>query len=157
MMLDWTTLIVTIITSTLGTGVITGFVSFIIYRKANRTIKENEAKTSNLDVEAKNIENDSAQIDLGKKYIESSLQIIELMKQSNKERDNFYETQNKRFNEFEEKLDKLNVKVDNIDERTSRIAKEQTIQKCYLNGELEKYKREHQELIVKIEEETNNK
>lgn len=157
MTLDWTTIIVTIISCTVGSSAITGFLSFFIYRKANKTIKNNEAKTSNLDVEAKNIENDSAQIDLGKKYIESSLQIIELMKQSNKERDTFYETQNKRFNEFEEKIDRLNTKVDNVDKRTSRIEKEQIIQKHYLNGELEKYKREHKELIAKIEEDTNNK
>lgn len=159
--IDLTTIIVTLISSIVGTGAIMTGLNFIIFRKQNKTIKTNEAKTSNLDVEAKTIENDNAQIDLGKKYIESSIEIIELMKKSNQERDDFYEKQNKRFDDFEKKIDKLHnevnntkttiqrvdSKVNNIENRTQRIEKEQFVMGKFLNGELTRFKKEHQELV----------
>lgn len=168
--IDLTTIIVTLIGSIFSTGAIMTGLNFIIFRKQNKTIKTNEAKTSNLDVEAKTIENDNAQIDLGKKYIESSMEIIELMKKSNQERDDFYDKQNKRFNEFEKKIDKLqnevnntkttvqrvDSKVNNIENRTQRIEKEQYVMGKFLNGELTRFKKEHQELM-QMQEEISNK
>lgn len=169
--IDLTTIILTLIGSTVGTGAIMTGLNFIIFRKQNKTIKTNEAETSNLDVEAKTIENDSAQIDLGKKYIESSMEIIELMKKSNQERDDFYDKQNKRFDEFEKKIDKLqnevnntkttiqrvDSKVNNIEIRTQRIEKEQYVTGKFLNGELTRFKKEHQELMQMQEEISQNK
>lgn len=159
--IDLTTIIATLIGSVVGTGAIITGLNFIIFRKQNKIIKTNEAETSNLDVEAKTIENDIAQIDLGKKYIESSMEIIELMKKSNRERDDFQREQNKRFDDFEKKIDKLHnevnntkttiqrvdSKVNNIESRTQRIEKEQFVMGKFLNGELTRFKKEHQELM----------
>lgn len=163
--IDLTTIIVTLISSIVGTGAIITGLNFIIFRKQNKTIKTNEAETSNLDVEAKKTENDDAQIDLGKKYIQASVEIVDMMKKNsmemndfyenqNKKLNEFYEMQNKKFGEFEKKLDDvhkdidtINTKVSDIDERTSRIEQEQSIHGAFLNGELTKFKAEHQELM----------
>lgn len=139
--------IITIVATVLVSAGLVSLIQLIIFRKQNKTIKTSEAKSAEMDVDKKEIEQNSAQIDLGNKFIESSMKIMELMKKSDSERDEFYKQQDRKFNDISRKMDaikanvnRLDKKVDNVAARTERIEKEMNVQTDFLNGELAKYK-----------------
>ena len=70
---------------TIGSGIV-----WIVYRKQNKTIKDNEAMQTTLSVEEKELELDRKQIDLGNEFMRSSLEMTKKMQEmmlQNKERD----------------------------------------------------------------------
>ena len=67
--MDWTSLIITLLTST----TLLGLISFIFYRKENKKLKQQE-------VENASVETQSMEIDLGKKYIEESVNVVKGIK-----------------------------------------------------------------------------
>lgn len=81
-----------------GTG-IGGIITGVFFFRENRQLKRNEVKSSNADVEGKEIDNDDKQIDLGKKYMESTLEMTQKMQEmllkSDKERDEYWAKQEK--------------------------------------------------------------
>ena len=65
-----------------GSGVIVAIGSgivWLVYRKQNKTIKDNEAKQTSLSVEEKELELDRKQIDLGNEFMKSSLEMTKKM------------------------------------------------------------------------------
>ena len=70
---------------TIGSGI-----AWIVYRKQNKTIKDNEAKQTTLSVEEKELELDRKQIDLGNEFMKSSLEMTRQMQEmmtKNQQRD----------------------------------------------------------------------
>jgi hypothetical protein len=73
--MEWLNVILTII----GSGGLATVLSFVVYRKQNKTIKDNEAKATDLSIEEKQLELDRKQIDLGNEFMKSSLEMTKKM------------------------------------------------------------------------------
>lgn len=149
-----------------GTG-IGGIIMSIVFFRENRQLKKNEVKSSTADVEGKEIDNDDKQIDLGKKYLESTLEITqrmqEMMLNSNKERDEYWAKQEETMNELRGLVGNLNDKVDNLDKRVTSVDKRVTKMDNqvaslteevgqmgdFLNGEFADYKRRRKKQVPK--------
>lgn len=149
-----------------GTG-IGGLITGVFFFRENRQLKRNEVKSSNADVEGKEIDNDDKQIDLGKKYLESTLEITqrmqEMMLNSNKERDEYWAKQEETMNELRGLVSNLNDKVDNMDKRVTSVDKRVTKMDNqvaslteevgqvgdFLNGEFADYKRRRKKQVPK--------
>lgn len=131
--------IATLFGSMAGSGVIAGAVTAIVYRKQNKKLKENEVKQSSADVEQKEISNDDAQIDLGKKYMESTLEMTqkmqEMMLESDRQRDEYWRKQERKMEEMQSSMDKLAADV-------SEIKEEQKSEIAFLNGDYKAFKEE---------------
>ena len=145
----------------------------VVYFRENRQLKRNEVKSSNADVEGKEIDNDDKQIDLGKKYLESTLEITqrmqEMMLNSNKERDEYWAKQEETMNELRGLVGNLNDKVDNLDKRVTSVDKRVTKMDSqvaslteevgqvgdFLNGEFADYKRRRKKQVPKAKKAAN--
>ena len=114
--MEWANLILNV----LGTGVVASiitFVSFFIYRKQNKKIKDNEAKGTDLAIEEKELELDRKQIDLGNEFMKSSLEMTRKMQEMM--------TQNQQSNENNWKV--MFSRMDVLENTVVNI-------KTYLNG-----------------------
>lgn len=162
--MDWNLILGFIFGGTSIGGVITS----IIFFKANKKLKENEVKSSSADVEEKEINNDDKQIDLGKKYLESTLEITqrmqEMMLNSNKERDEYWAKQEETMNELRGLVGNLNDKVDNLDKRVTKmdnqvvsLTEEVGQMGDFLNGEFADYKRRRKKQVPKSRKAADNK
>lgn len=73
----------TILTTVLGiliSDAVFGFVIWLVFFKQNRTIKGAEAKTAQEGAESAEIDNEFKKIDLGTKFVESSKQMVDMLK-----------------------------------------------------------------------------
>ena len=158
-----------------GGGGIGGMIMGVVYFRENRQLKKNEVKSSTADVEEKEINNDDKQIDLGKKYLESTLEITqrmqEMMLNSNKERDEYWAKQEETMNELRGLVSNLNDKVDNMDKRVTSVDKRVTKMDNqvaslteevgqmgdFLNGEFADYKRRRKKQVPKSRKSADNK
>lgn len=109
-------IIVTAITS----GFIIAVAKLIRDWTADKTEKKHENKKKEEEAETEEIANEERKISLGDKYIESSKQIIELLKSSQ-----ISQTGN---------FDEINKKLDTMAEDIIGIKREQADQKEFLNG-----------------------
>ena len=95
------------------------------YRRENKQLKQNEVKASNAEVEEKETKNDDAQIDLGKKFIEQSIEVNkkvqDFLEDSNRERDEYWKRQEDSMRQLSESVRKLNSKVDTIDDKVGGV------------------------------------
>lgn len=157
-----------------GTG-IGGLITGVFFFRENRQLKRNEVKSSNADVEGKEIDNDDKQIDLGKKYLESTLEITqrmqEMMLNSNKERDEYWTKQKETMNELRGLVGNLNDKVDNLDKRVTSVDKRVTKMDNqvvslteevgqmgeFLNGDFADWKRKRKKQVPKSRKAADNK
>jgi len=145
--MDWTTLLVTILSSAVGSGTIAGTVAAMIFRKQNKELKNQEVFNSQLDnkikeleVESQKIDNDTKQIDLGDLYLRKvqemsdmlSDKLHEMMSSNDKYRADSEKRLNKRIDELSKKIDRCVIEISAVEE-------------C-LNGNWVKYKNDHPEL-----------
>ena len=133
-----------------GTG-IGGLIFGIIYFRENRQLKKNEVKSSTADVEEKEINNDKSQIELGEKFLQSTLEMTEKMKQmmleSDKERDAYWEKQDKAFQELHETVSHVAETVTRLEKDVAEIKEEQRTEIAYLNGDYRKFKEQMQQRL----------
>lgn len=145
-----------------------GIITSVLFFKANKKLKENEVKSSSADVEEKEINNDDKQIDLGKKYLESTLEITqrmqEMMLNSNKERDEYWAKQEETMNELRGLVGNLNDKVDNLDKRVTKLdnqvvslTEEVGQVSGFLNGDFADWKRKRKKQVPKSRKAADNK
>jgi len=150
-----------------GTG-IGGLITGVFFFRENRQLKRNEVKSSNADVEGKEIDNDDKQIDLGKKYLENTLEITqrmqEMMLNSNKEREEYWAKQKETMNELRGLVGNLNDKVDNLDKRVTKLdnqvvslTEEVGQVSGFLNGDFADWKRKRKKQVPKSRKAADNK
>ena len=150
-----------------GTG-IGGIITGVFFFRENRQLKRNEVKSSNADVEGKEIDNDDKQIDLGKKYLESTLEITQRMQEmilnSNKERDEYWAKQEETMNELRGLVSNLNDKVDNMDKRVTKmdnqvasLTGEVGQMGDFLNGDFADWKRKRKKQVPKARKSAGGK
>ena len=150
-----------------GGSSVVGLIIGWYYRRENKQLKQTEVKSSNADVEEKEIKNDDAQIDLGKKYLENTLEMTQkmqnMMLESDKKRDENWAKQEEAMNELRksviglsQKVDGLDSKVDNLDKRVDSVDKQVTSlteevgqMGDFLNGEFAEYKRRRKKQVPK--------
>lgn len=108
-----------------GTSVVSIILFFIFFRQ-NRLLKNNEVSNSANDVESGKIMNDSAQIDLGTKYLNGILEATEKL--------NTYHTA------YKDGIDSITDNINEIKTDVKEIKKEQTLMSLYLNGKYAEFK-----------------
>ena len=119
--MEWLNVILTI----LGSGGLATVLSFLVYRKQNKKIKDNEAKGTDLDIEEKELELDRKQIDLGNEFMKSSLEMTKKMQDmmlQNQTRD-------------EQNWTKMFTRMDALESSVTNIRR-------YLNGGLAEFEEE---------------
>ena len=135
-----------------GTG-IGGIITGVFFFRENRQLKRNEVKSSNADVEGKEIDNDDKQIDLGKKYMESTLEMTqkmqEMMLKSDKERDEYWAKQEETMNELHRALKTVENKVDSLDKQVTSLTEEVGQVGDFLNGDFADWKRKRKKQVPK--------
>lgn len=150
-----------------GGSSVVGLIIGWYYRRENKQLKQNEVKSSNAEVEEKEIKNDDAQIDLGKKYLENTLEMTQkmqnMMLESDKKRDENWQQQKsdmdemrRSIKEMAKKVDGIEHKVDNVDKRVSKmdnqvasLTEEVGQMGDFLNGEFAEYKRRRKKQVPK--------
>lgn len=134
--MDWAT-IITAISAVVGGEFLFKMIDRIAFRKEEKNIKKNEEKSSTADVEEKEINNDKAQIDLGKEFMQSTLEMTQKMQDmimsSNKERDEYWLKQEDGMKDIKNSIAGLTVQVDYAIGEIRDISE-------YLNGEYKAYK-----------------
>lgn len=143
--MDWINLIGMVITS----GLLVTILEFLYYKRFNKAIKKNEAKSGDLDNQMKSI-------DLGKTFLEQIQALNDAQKdlqeqqrkmwaEGNKERSDQWAKQSKKIDNISTIVESLKVDVENI--------------KNYLNGGLKAYTQEQSESKEKKKpsKQTNNK
>lgn len=129
MTLDWNNIIILLLSGTTFGGIFAA----IRYWRQNKQLKNDEVKKSNNEVKQLEIETQKAEIDLANKYKHDMLEVLDMMKENQKEN-----VGNQK--EIINKLDNLDARMDKLEERTGDIEE-------YLNGSYKDYLRK------KIEEE----
>lgn len=150
-----------------GGSSVVGLIIGWYYRRENKQLKQNEVKSSNADVEEKEINNDDKQIDIGKKYLENTLEMTQkmqnMMLEGDKKRDENWAKQEEAMNELRksviglsQKVDGIESKVDSLDKRVTKMDKqvasltEEVGQMGdFLNGEFAEYKRRRKKQVPK--------
>ena len=134
--MNWITALVTI----LGVVTIEGIIKVvdrIVFRKQEKKVKENEVKSTAEDVEEKQIRNDDAQIDLGNKFLQSTLEMTQKMQDmmisSNKERDDYWKKQEESMRSLGVSINEVKADVNTLNMKVSDI-------ESFLNGEYKAYK-----------------
>lgn len=137
--MDWAT-IITAISAVAGGEFLFRMIDRIAFRKEEKNIKKNEEKSSTADVEEKEINNDKAQIDLGKEFMQSTLEMTQKMQDmimsSNKERDEYWLKQEDGMKDIKNSIDGLTVQVDYVSGEIRDISE-------YLNGGYKEFKKTH--------------
>lgn len=116
--MEWLNVILTIV----GSSGLATVLSFVVYRKQNKTIKDNEAKATDLSIEEKQLELDRKQIDLGNEFMKSSLEMTKKMQDmmlQNQTRD-------------EQNWKKMFTRMDSLERSVTNI-------RLYLNGGLAEF------------------
>ena len=116
--MEWTTIIVTV----LSTTTIGSMIAAIVYRKQNKTIKNSEATVS--DVEAQ-----KARLDLIVKVKDEMLAMVETVKQANEK--NFANQ------------DQIISKLDNLDSRLEKVEITLSNMDAFLDGPWHQWLAEH--------------
>ena len=134
--MNWITALVTILGVVTLEGIIK-VVDRIVFRKQEKKVKENEVKSTAEDVEEKQIRNDDAQIDLGNKFLQSTLEMTQKMQDmmisSNKERDDYWKKQ-------EESMRSLGVSINEVKSDVNTLNMKVSDIESFLNGEYKAYK-----------------
>lgn len=137
--MDWAT-IITAISAVAGGEFLFRMIDRIAFRKEEKNIKKNEEKSSTADVEEKEINNDKAQIDLGKEFMQSTLEMTQKMQDmimsSNKERDEYWLKQEDGMKDIKNSIAGLTVQVDYVSGEIRDISE-------YLNGGYKEFKKTH--------------
>ena len=104
-----------------GVGV-GGLITAIYYRKANKAIKEEEAKKAAIETKQSesvadqaDIETQRAKIDLGNKYIEDTMTLLEKIKQSQDRGENNQDMILEKLNTIDQRVDKLEINYSNLE------------------------------------------
>lgn len=133
-----------------GTG-IGGIITGVFFFRENRQLKRNEVKSSNADVEGKEIDNDDKQIDLGKKYLESTLEMTQKMQEmllkSDKERDEYWAKQEETMNELHRALKIVETKVDGLDKQVTSLTEEVEQVVDFLDGDFSEWQRKRKKQV----------
>lgn len=149
-----------------GGSSVVGLIIGWYYRRENKQLKLNEVKASNADVEEKEINNDDKQIDLGKKYLESTLEMTqrmqEMMLTSDKKRDENWAKQKEAMNQLRDTVNNLANKVDGIDKRVTKMDKQvasltEEVGQVgdFLNGDFSEWKRKRKKQVPKAKKAAN--
>ena len=109
-----------------------GIIAAIVYRHQNKRIKEAEAKESEAHASQQNVATQSQEIDLGKKYIQESIALLETVKQ-------LQETNNTDTARIVERIDTVEKKVTNMSRSVSGYNKRLGTIERYLNGNLKEF------------------
>jgi len=132
--MDWTQILITLLTST----TLLGLISFIFYRKENKKLKQQEVQNASVETQSK-------EIDLGKKYVEESVNIVKGIK-------SLLETNNadtaaivaklsiveNRLTDVEKKLSTYNRSIVSYNKRLGIIER-------FLDGNLEEFAKQEEE------------
>lgn len=127
----------TILGSIIGSGAVSGIIAKVIFRKQERKLKDNEVESSVLDNEAKRLENDLKQIDVGTLYLEKTQHWADIMAKSANSIIASNEKRDKDWDELKRDIEHLKADI-------KEIRREQTLQGEFLNGEFKQYKIEHE-------------
>lgn len=115
-----------ILTYIFGGTSIVSIILFLIFFRQNRLLKNHEVAKSANEVESGKIENDSAQIDLGNKYLTGIIEATEKLKT--------YQT------DYKNSVDSITENINEIKTDVKEIKKEQTLMSLYLNGKYQEFK-----------------
>lgn len=119
--MDWNAIILTL----LGTTSFGGIWAALAYRKENKALKKNEVKDSNTNTQ-------SQQIDLGTKYAQEMLNLIERVEGK-------MESSEGNQKQMLEKIDEIRSKQDRLDERQDKYEQMQGHILQYLNGDFQRF------------------
>jgi len=137
-----------------GGGGIGGIVTGVIFFRENRQLKKNEVKSSSADVEEKEINNDKSQIDLGKEFMASTLEMTKKMQDmilaSDKERDAYWKKQDADFKALHESVAAIADTVTRLESDVAEIKEEQRAEIAYLNGDYKAFK---EQMRLRLEDE----
>lgn len=117
--MDYLDTILNLVFGGVGVG---GLITAIYYRKANKAIKEEEAKKaasetkqSESAADQADIETQRAKIDLGNKYIEDTMTLLEKIKQSQDRGENNQDKILEKLNTLDQRVDKLEINYSNLE------------------------------------------
>ena len=109
-----------------------GIIAAIVYRTQNKRLKEAEAKQSEAEANQSDIATQSQEIDLGKKYIQESIELLETVK-------SLQEVNNNDTAKIVERIDNVEKKVMNISRSVSGYNKRLGTIERFLNGNLKAF------------------
>lgn len=118
-------MIASVLAYVFGGTTLTTLITFFVYWRLNKRQKVAETKGVEEDTEAKSIQNESSKLDLGDRYIESIIKLENTFKGNTAA------------------VDRLSDKIDRVlteQERHNRIL---SAIKAYLNGDFDKWLRNH--------------
>lgn len=118
-------MIASVLAYVFGGTTLTTLITFFVYWRLNKRQKVAETKGVEEDTEAKSIQNESSKLDLGDRYIESIIKLEDTFKGNTAA------------------VDRLSDKIDRVlteQERHNRIL---SAIKAYLNGDFDKWLRNH--------------
>lgn len=118
-------MIASVLAYVFGGTTLTTLITFFVYWRLNKRQKVAEVKGTEEDTEAKSIANENSKIDLGDRYIESIIKLEDTFKSNTAA------------------VDRLSDKIDRVlteQERHNRIL---SAIKAYLNGDFDKWLRNH--------------
>ena len=113
----------------LGGTTVVSIVVFFIFWQENKKMKKAEADKSESEADQADIETQMKKIELGNKYMEDTVKMVEMVKQS-------LDIGNENQRTMIQKLDALSEQNDKQDALLTDIV-------TYLNGDFQKYREEH--------------
>lgn len=119
--------VVSLISAIVGSGVIGSIISYFIFKKQNKKLKDNEVKSSDEDVTSKKLENDGKQMDLGDRYLSKIIEVADIIDENNVKNDKHWET--------------LHNDISLVKNQVGEIIVEQKLQGEFLNGEFAEFKK----------------
>lgn len=116
-----------LISAIIGSGAIGSIITYFIYKKQNKKLKDNEVQSSNEDVYTKKLDNDLKQMDVGDRYLSKIIEVANILDKSNIKNDKNWET--------------IHSDIALLKTQMSEIIVEQKLQTEFLNGEFQSFKK----------------
>ena len=112
-----------------------GIIAAIVYRTQNKRLKEAEAKQSEAAANQSNLATQSQEIDLGKKYIQESIELLETVKSLQEVNNNDTAKIVERIDTVEKKVSDIRGQVATLTKQQQTANREMAMMKKYLNGQ----------------------
>lgn len=115
-----------------GGTTLVSIVSFFLYLRYNKRLKESEAKQAESGAEQSDIETQTQKIELGNKYLEDTLKMVELVKQALDKGEGNQERIIEKLDDHGKKLDRQDIRMDSMESLMGNVV-------TYLNGGFQEY------------------
>lgn len=116
-----------LISAIIGSGAIGSIITYFIYKKQNKKLKDNEVQSSDEDVYTKKLDNDLKQMDVGDRYLSKIIEVANILDKSNTKNDKNWET--------------IHSDIALLKTQMNEIIVEQKLQTEFLNGEFQSFKK----------------